>query len=73
MKVVTSRIDNRLYAVVSVNAFEGVDPALLRRAPTSFEGENEETRLARRKKNWIGNVEYLEADPSAGTPAGSFR
>ncbi|OGA78394.1 MAG: hypothetical protein A3G81_05050 [Betaproteobacteria bacterium RIFCSPLOWO2_12_FULL_65_14] len=31
--VVTSLIDGRLYAAVSVNAFEGVDPALLRRAP----------------------------------------
>src|SRR6476661_1234692 len=26
--VVTSRIDDRLYAVVSVNAFEGVEPSL---------------------------------------------
>jgi hypothetical protein len=31
--VVTSRIGGRLYAVVSVNAFEKVEPALLRRAP----------------------------------------
>src|SRR5262245_60702594 len=31
--VVTSRINGRLYAVVSVNAFENVEPALLRRAP----------------------------------------
>ena len=30
--VVTSRIDGCLYAVVSVNAFENVEPALLRRA-----------------------------------------
>jgi hypothetical protein len=54
--VVTSRIDDRLYAVVSVNAFENVDPALLKRAPISFEAEQEETRLARRKRNWIANV-----------------
>src|SRR5215468_3567346 len=38
--MVTSRIDGRLYAVVSVNAFEGVDPSLLRRTPSSFEGED---------------------------------
>jgi len=56
--VVTSRIDGRLYAVVSVNAFEGVAPSLLRRVSTTFDGENDEARLARRKSNWIGNVEY---------------
>jgi len=56
--VATSRIDGRLYAVVSVNAFEGVDPALLRRASSSFEAEDEASRLARRKRNWIGDVEY---------------
>jgi DNA-binding LytR/AlgR family response regulator len=58
--VVTSRIDNHLYAVVSVNAFEAVDPSLLRRASTTFEGETEASRLARRKRNWIANVAYVE-------------
>ena len=56
--VATSQIDGRLYAVVSVNAFEGVAPSLLRRASATFEGENDEVRLARRKSNWIGNVEF---------------
>jgi hypothetical protein len=55
--VVTSRIDGRLYAVVSVNAFEGVDQSLLRRAPANFDGEGPDSRLARRKRNWIANVE----------------
>ena len=59
--VVTSRIDGHLYAVVSVNAFEGVEPSLLRRASATFEGESEETRLARRKRNWIADVEYVES------------
>ncbi|HJT61115.1 MAG TPA: hypothetical protein VJ797_05495 [Burkholderiales bacterium] len=54
--VVTSRIDDRLYAVVSVNAFENVDPALLKRAPISFGAEQADTRLARRKRNWIPDV-----------------
>ena len=54
--VVTSRIDDRLYAVVSVNAFENVDPALLKRAPISFGAEQADTRLARRKRNWIADV-----------------
>lgn len=59
--VVTSRIEGRLYAVVSINALEGVDSSLLRHASASFEGESEETRLARRKRNWIANVEYVES------------
>jgi hypothetical protein len=58
--VVTSTIDGRVYAVVSVNAFEGVDPALLRRAAASFDGEGTDSRLARRKRNWIGDVEYAD-------------
>ncbi len=58
--VVTSRIEDHVYAVVSVNAFEGIDQSLLRRAPASFDGEGEESRLARRKRNWIANVEYVE-------------
>ena len=57
--VVTSRIDGRLYAVVSVNAFENVAPSLLRRAPISFDAESEETRLARRKRGWIPDVAGL--------------
>lgn len=58
--VVTSRIDGRLYAVVSVNAFENVDPSLLRRAPASFEGEGKDSRLARRKRNWIPDVRFVD-------------
>jgi hypothetical protein len=59
--VVTSRIDGRLYAVVSVNALDGIDQSLLRRAPASFDGEGNESRLERRKRNWIANVEYVES------------
>jgi hypothetical protein len=55
--VVTSRIDGRLYAVVSVNAFQDIDPALVRRAGATYDGESESTRLARRKLNWIAAVE----------------
>jgi hypothetical protein len=58
--VVTSRIDDHLYAVVSVNAFEGVNQSLLRRAPASFDGEGNETRLARRKRNWIADVRFVD-------------
>jgi hypothetical protein len=56
--VVTSQIDGRLYAVVSVNAFEGVDLTRIRRAPASFDGEGTDSRLARRKRNWIADVEF---------------
>jgi hypothetical protein len=62
--VVTSRIDGHLYAVVSVNAFDGVEPSLIRRVSATFEGESEEARLARRKRNWIANVEYVERSRS---------
>lgn len=59
--VVTSRIGGRLYAVVSVNALEGVESSLLRHASASFESESEGARLARRQRNWIANVEYVES------------
>lgn len=58
--VVTSRIEGHLYAVVSVNAFTDVSPSLLRRMPASFDGETEATRLARRQRNWIAEVEVIE-------------
>ena len=63
--VVTSLIDGRLYAVVNVNAFEGVDPALLRRSSSNVEGEETGSRLARRRRNWIARVEYVEGAPGA--------
>jgi len=59
--VVTSRVEGRLYAVVSVNAFTDVNPSLLRRMPASFDGETEAARLARRQRNWIADVEVTVA------------
>jgi hypothetical protein len=59
--VVTSELDGRLHAVVNVNAFEEVDAALLDRAPVSFEGEDTEARLARRRRNWIADVRFEPA------------
>ncbi|HTA64568.1 MAG TPA: hypothetical protein VK753_03610 [Xanthomonadaceae bacterium] len=58
--VATSRIDGALYAVVNVNAFEGIEPSLLRHASATFDGENEGDRLARRKRNWIADVVFTE-------------
>lgn len=57
--VVTSRIEGHLFAVVSVNAFEGIDRSRLRTVPASFDDESEETRLARRKRNWIPDVRVI--------------
>ena len=56
--VVTSELDGRLYAVVSVNALELPASLPVERGPASFEGEAVEARLARRKRTWIGNVDY---------------
>jgi len=59
--VVTSKIGGRVYAVVSVNAFEDVDAALLSRASASFDGEGRDDRLSRRQRNWIPNVEFVSS------------
>ena len=56
--VVTSLIAGRLYAVVSVNAFDDGAAARLERTPASFDGESEGDRLARRQRKWIGDVEF---------------
>jgi hypothetical protein len=61
--LVTSRIDGHLYAVVSVHAFENVEPSLLRQMPVTFEEETEATRLARRKRGWIADVEFISDSP----------
>ena len=58
--VVTSRIDGREYAVVSVNAFEDIDPARIRRTSISFDGEGTDSRLERRKRSWIADVSWVE-------------
>jgi hypothetical protein len=60
--VVTSEIGGRTYAVVSVNAMDDVSPSLLKRAPVSFEGEDEPARLARRARGWIPDVRFAERD-----------
>lgn len=56
--LVTSEIDGGVYAVVNVNTFEKVDLVRLRQTPVTFEGESPESRLARRKRNWIADVRF---------------
>lgn len=58
--LVTSRIDGRLYAVVNVNTFDGIDPASVVVSPASFEGEAVDDRLARRQRGWIPDVTIEE-------------
>ncbi|HKP67025.1 MAG TPA: hypothetical protein VJX31_10395 [Casimicrobiaceae bacterium] len=58
--VVTSRVDGRLYAVVNVNTFDDVAASLLRRASSNLEDETETDRLARRARNWIADVAFVE-------------
>ena len=53
---VISTIEDNLYAVVNVNSFEGIDPSCFSRAVTDFDGETTESRLDRRKRNWIPTV-----------------
>ena len=58
---VTSDIDANTYAVVSVNAFQGIDRALLKYASATFDAEDERSRLARRKRTWIPSVRFIPA------------
>lgn len=60
LPIVTSEIANRLYAVVNVNTFENFDPAGLRRQAASFDGEESQSRLVRRQRNWIPDVRICE-------------
>jgi len=66
--LVTSEIAKRLYAVVNVNVFENVDPSRLRRASADFEGEDVESRLTRRARNWIADVRFADRQ-NLTTPA----
>ena len=59
--VVTSDIGGQTYAVVSVNAMENVNPAMLRHGTSSFDGESVEARLQRRTRGWIPRVSFSSA------------
>jgi hypothetical protein len=58
--LVTSRIDEKNYAVVNVNAFDDFDRSRLRVQPAGFEGEDLQARLDRRRRNWIADVVLAE-------------
>lgn len=59
--VATSSIGDRLYAVVNANTFENIEPSRLSRTATDFDGERTDARLARRQRNWIGDVRVVES------------
>ena len=54
---VTSDIDDHLYAVVNCNTLNATGQFTLSRSASNFSGEELVDRLARRKRNWISNVE----------------
>jgi hypothetical protein len=56
--LVTSEINARVFAVVSINALDNLEAERLDRKPASFDGESAGDRLSRRQRNWIGNVEF---------------
>ena len=56
---VTSDVDGHRYAVVNVNTFENVDSASLQRSAASFDAEDVDARLARRRRNWIADVRIV--------------
>ena len=63
--LVSCLLDQQLYAVVNVNAFDNVAPSLLRPVPVSFDDEGVEARLARRRRNWIADVRFAERSAAA--------
>ena len=65
--LVTSMIDDQLYAVVNVNTFEGVETSMLRRSSVTFDGEACDDRLARRKRNWIADVVFIDGTSAIHT------
>jgi hypothetical protein len=59
---VSSQIDNVRYAVVNVNTFESVDKLSFDESATDFSAEDTAVRLARRKRNWIPDVQVSVSD-----------
>lgn len=64
--IATSRIDGRSYAVVNANAFDNLPAGMLQRAVASFDDESESARLARRQRNWIASVAWVDAADDTG-------
>jgi hypothetical protein len=59
--LVTCNLDDKLYAVVNTNAFDGSVHLTFSRASANFDGEELGDRIARRKRNWISDTKFVEA------------
>ncbi|MGI9221232.1 MAG: GFA family protein [Woeseiaceae bacterium] len=55
---VVSEIDEQSYAVVNVNAFEANSGLSFTHSTTDFDGEDVDSRLDRRRRNWISTVRF---------------
>ncbi len=53
---VLSEIDDVVYAVVNVNTFDDAKDFTFTSSSTDFDGEDAESRLERRRRNWIPAV-----------------
>jgi len=71
--VVTSEIEDGLYAVVNVNSFRSIDPAHVPTQPVDLSNEDLSTRLARRKRNWISDVRFVRPDLAHASSPRPFR
>ena len=58
MPFVLSEIDGKLYAVVNVNTFANLEALNISVTSTDFDGEDAGSRLERRQRNWIPNVNF---------------
>lgn len=67
--LVSSLIDGRLHAVISVPACDDLDQSLLQVMPAHFDGESAAQRLVRRARGWIADVEFIDGPgPGPGEP-----
>ena len=57
LPIVTCEMEGRQYAVLNIKTFNDVDPSTFISAPTDFEGETVDDRLARRQRNWTPQSE----------------
>jgi len=55
----TCVMDGSTYAVVNVNTFENVPLSLLQRSSSTVDSESTHDRLARRKRSWIADVQFV--------------
>lgn len=59
--VVSSQIDGQVFAAINANTLQGDATALLNYQPADFDGESVESRIERRRHQWIADVEINEA------------